>query len=280
MGHIVSLLDRASYIAPLGMPNSKSRNVEHVHIARIHHPEHGGMTGYLKLYPYDGGNSRGLVNEITAFVFAKALTLPTPNSAFVIPVPLASVPKPAGWMKDAIKKGLTHYPAFGTRELGHEEGALALDPDQDSQLLRAELRNWAECPAAVTFDETIAHTDRHLGNVYRLSREKYALFDHGRLAVSRGARDWIRRDLEPARDFWNRLLEELFDSRPPATFVSMMQHHGLRHEAVLKTVQSELHYWWKCLIPIEDDRLAFGCFLTSRAERICDIIRARYNGLA
>lgn len=279
MDETVAILEKFSYIAPLGMPSPRSRNVEHVHIARVHHPAFGGLTAYLKLYPYEAGTSRGLVNEITAYIFARELGLPTPKAAFVIPVPLACVPKPRGWMKSLLNSGRTHYPAFGTQELTHDEGALALDAIDDSELLRTELRNWDAAPATASFDETIANSDRHLGNVYRLGREKYAVFDHGRLAVSPGLTDWERKDLDPARDFWNRLLEELYSSRPPAAFASLMQHHAMSHRQSLANALTELQLWWEKLIPIADDRQALTTFLNGRAANICDMIRRRYNAL-
>lgn len=233
----------------------------------------------IKLYPGDDGRNRGLVNEITGWLIAHALGLPQPAQAYLVKVPLAKLPRSMpSWVSALKKDGCQHYWGFGTTKLPAESAALRFSRD-DLPLLVDDVRAWEHLPGAVALDEHIANVDRHLNNLLRLGKSRYALIDHGRLAVDGMARNWAPPHLNPERHFTNQLSIECWEDNPPADQAAAAIHAGSQHPAALSGVHDELQDWWRRLIPDAAERSSFERFICTRAATLSILLSKRYQQL-
>ncbi|AUN95425.1 hypothetical protein C0099_11090 [Pseudazoarcus pumilus] len=247
-----------------------------MHIAAFTHPKHGQCEAFVKLYPAEHGVNRGLVNEITAYLCAHALNLPQPKSAFLANIPLTHLRRMPPWLRQA---ALHHpeMPAFCTLRLDGSSAAV-LVPQEELSTVREDVAAWDDLPHAIALDENIANSDRHLNNLIRLGRKKYALIDGGRLAHTLERPHWNNRTLDPAHLYRNRLSEHVWQHNPTEHDLSLMRCRALEHPSALSSVLPELDYWWQHLLP-EADHRTFRDFLQRRAYDLTALLAKRYHRL-
>lgn len=267
-------------IQPLGYLNfieSVGHDDQHlgfVHIAAFHHPEHGACEAYVKLEPTS--TLKHLANEITSYLCAHALGVPQPEFAFLANIPLARLRNSPGWIKKLAKTQAT-MPAFCTKRLDGDSAAIRV-PDSKMPELISDVAKWDCLEKAVSLDENLAQTDRHLNNLIRLSRGKYAVIDGGRLANLENDVYWNESTLETLKLYRNRLSEKIWDHRPPQRSVDKMLNHSQEHADLLITVADELKYWWHHLLEHSECQ-AFANFLHHRSHHLEVITRKRYRML-
>lgn len=162
---------------------------------------------YAKFYD-QAKQPRGLVNEVIGYCVARSWGFDVPEHAAVAFLPLrklklSNCPVSARWLRVAAKTTEV-YPAFCTSIVNGSPPAMTLGPDWD--IVRQDIALWQRLPAAVALDHIIGNTDRHLGNLLRLSKARYALIDHGRLFSEQSA-NWNHKDLSASGTYKNRLAE-------------------------------------------------------------------------
>lgn len=235
------------------------------------------LTVCVKLYPGEDGRGRGMVNEITGWLITHALGLPQPSQAYVVKVPLGELESPLpDWVRELKKsKTKTHW-AFATAKLPAESAALNFK-NEDIPLLIDDVKKWEVLPRVVALDEHIANTDRHLNNLLRLGKAKYALIDNGRLAVEGSERNWQTAYLRPDNQFTNKLSLHCWQDAPPVDKASIAVNAGSQHPDALSVVRDELMDWWERLIPDPVERSSFDHFITSRANTLSFLLSQRYR---
>lgn len=273
---IIGIVRENGYRLFLGWAPKDDNHLGDVHVAHFSLPGRGSIEAYAKFYPCENGHNRGLVNEITGYLCGHALGIPQPDIAFIADIPLGRLPRATGWLAGVKKKRKT-YPAFCTLRLDGHSAAVRV-PDSLADPVKKEIERWEDLPRAVAMDEHIANTDRHLNNLIRLDRHRFAVIDNGRLANTEGP-DWTQASLSPHALYRNRLSEHLWGHRPPESHISKMLDLARHHPVAFAQIRDELEYWWSKLIPDEADHKAFRAFLEERTMNIDALIRLRYNRL-
>lgn len=266
----IAVLGPSHHTTSYEWTRSAARNVEAVAHVAFDHPQAGPIEAYAKFYP---ANGRGLVNEITAWLLARAAGLPVPDQAFIALVELDKLPQPLeGFPLHAFTLGDRVLPAFCTRNAK----PTGVQPIVNNEALLDELRRWKHMHACVAFDERAANTDRHLGNLVRTALREFVLIDHGRLAWSAATPEWSASTLDALASYPNRLASIVWgdpvdDRDSSATLAACTALAG-----PAASTQAELEHWWAHLVPDEDDRVAWKAFLASRLEHVEYLLRKRF----
>lgn len=272
--HIIIKIRDTGYLSFINWVSAHDEHRGFVHIANFHHPEHGPCDAYVKLYETDVGKS--LANEITAYLCAHALSITQPKHAFIANIPLDRIKNPPGWIKRLSKTHKT-YPAFCTTRLDGHSAALRLPFESDLKHIVDDVAKWPELERAVTLDENLASTDRHLNNLIRLAPKKYALIDGGRLANDEDG-CWTISTLNALNLYRNRLSERVWDHKPKQQCIDKMIDSASTHSVLLEQVAEELRYWWSQLLTPEDS-VQFDKFLNDRTSNLGLLVRKRYGML-
>lgn len=276
--HIIGKAGKAAYRIFLQWAEEDDKHQECVHVAHFQLAGKGSVEAYVKIYPFENGRNRGLINEVTGYLWAHALQVPQPAMAFIAEIPLEHLPDlPACRWLSALKNKRDTYPAFCTQRLDGRSAAVRV-PAIELELIKEEIRDWKDLPHAVALDENIAHTDRHLNNLIRLGKRNFAVIDNGRLANTTTP-SWTKKTLNPISLYRNRLSEHLWAHKPPEAHVSRMLDMARRHPAAFDSIRDELEYWFSRLITVQSDRTLFLEFLEERTMHIDGLLRSRYNRL-
>lgn len=273
---IIGKIRSAGYRRFIAWAGDDDGHLEKVHIAGFDHPMRGTCEAFVKLYPADGSANRGLTNELTAYLYAHALSIPQPELAFVANVPLKRLGRLSGWLATAAKTHET-LPGFCTLRLDGASAAVRV-PKTEIPSLIEDIQKWPELPNAVALDENIANTDRHLNNLIRLGRRRFALIDGGRLANDPDSTDWNAKSLDPTALYRNRLSEHVWQHKPENKAVSLMLDLATQHPVAFDRIADELDYWWRLLLSTADHTL-FKAFMEARTRSLELVIRKRYNRL-
>lgn len=249
-----------------------------VFVATFQHPdpEVGLVTAYCKIYA-PRKDSRSLINEVTGYLFAHACGVPQPQNAFIAQIPvskLQGIESLFGLDHWLLKN--QHYPAFCTTRLDGKSAAVYFS-DSDKYLME-DVAKWPDLPRTVALDENIAHTDRHLNNLMRIGRRKYAAIDNGRL-VCENNDSWTTDMLLPKKLYRNRLSEKLWNHQPNKSVISHILLHAKDHEMAANQIREELLYWSSRLLSDPSERSAFQKFLDERTRMISTLIAQRYQSL-
>lgn len=162
---------------------------------------------HAKIY-WKGRTPRGLVNEVIGHILATAAGLPVAPRAAVLLCSTATL--------------ALHYPDTDWSHAGDTYPLWCVETIQGTspaQLYRAggldvihkDLMRWPEAAGALAFDTWVANVDRHLGNLIRTGKSRYALIDHGRVCTGPA---WDHSSLDPDGDFANPLAELLWSRSP------------------------------------------------------------------
>ena len=260
-----------------------------VFIGEFRHPA-GNIEAFCKLYDT---SKKGLINEIVGFLVAHALGISQPHHAFIIALPISSLPgfasvarrKKNAWMQN---KTAGDVICFCTSRLDGHSAAIHLLAQEGveklitQQEIATDVAGWDEYSSAVALDENIAHADRHFNNLLRLSKHKYALIDNGRLINSKDE-TWGCEMLDANRLYNNRLLSAMTHRKAttnPST--ERLQDeaivHAEQHEEKLKNIEGELDFWLNALLK-EPESTAFRQFLTDRTKGLPCLLKRRFHRL-
>lgn len=258
------------------------KHVNPVFIASFQHPVAGLVEAYVKLYPYQKEMNKGLINEVTGYLYGHALQVPQPAHAFLAEIPLKKLREieqhlpPGHWLREVMDMySVDKWPGFCSTRLDGKSAAVHV-PDSEISALREDIAAWSDLPRAVAMDENIAHVDRHFNNLIRLSRKEYAVIDNGRL-VNGMDEQWTCDMLDPSALYRNRLSEHVWGHKPNDTIITEILDFAQRHQAAFATIENELEYWLGLLLPKE--RADFSNFLSSRTESVEWLLRKRYQRL-
>ena len=248
-----------------------AQNVEAVAYVQFDHPTAGVVDAYAKFYDLGG---RGMVNEVTGYLLARAYGLPVPGCAFIAMVPLDSLPTPLeGVAAIAKQSGNDCYPAFCTQDVS----STGVQPLIDTEALRAELLRWKPLTECVAFDEHSANADRHCRNLVRRALRDFVLIDHGRLAWRFNEPRWTAPTLDPLGEYDNRLSHFLWDHEPESRIASAVMASANAHSQKLPETIEELRHWWDALVPDERDARAWETFIVERLANAEALVRKRYG---
>jgi hypothetical protein len=269
---IIRKIKGNGYIGFIKNVPSDDRHISYVHIASFQHPETGPCEAYVKLYP--NNSDKELANEITAFLCAHALNIPQPAQAFIANIPIERLRSPPAWVKTLSKTQKT-LPAFCTTRLDGESAAVRV-PESEIKLVIDDVAQWPHLEKAVVLDENIANTDRHLNNLIRLSRKRFAIIDGGRLASGANGEYWTAHTLSALSLYRNRLSEHIWNHRPEQKSVDKMMFSAPSHAGSIDQIFDELRYWWANLLTLEEAK-AFDNFLFMRTAQVEHLLRERYR---
>jgi hypothetical protein len=248
----------------------------------MHHPEAGRMEACAKMYLANTGASRGLLNEISAYILGRALGVPMAEHAFVCMIPLAKLKSPPvhhRWIKEELKQNKNaDYPAFCTSRITGGDAVIE-QSRVGPKVFANDLSQWPALSLATRFDQHVTNTDRHLGNLRRVSKHSYRLIDHGRLVTEDG--EWNASDLNAASltKHPDRLMQKAWPDGVPKRQVSEILLHLGFHETALAIALPELRWWWSRLTGAAD-ATAFEGYLVSRAKALKSMFEIEYNQLS
>ncbi|MCC5809889.1 MAG: hypothetical protein JJU06_05900 [Ectothiorhodospiraceae bacterium] len=248
-----------------------------VFVAQFLVPDQGSVQACVKMYPHEQGRNRGLVNEITGYLFGHALGIPQPDLAFVAHVPIKHINGAKGLVRELKRAKVDTYPAFCTRRIDGHSAAVRV-PDSQLPAVVEDIRKWRALPHAVALDENIANSDRHLNNLLRLGTGDYAVIDNGLLACPYPGGNWSAEDLDAQGNYVNVLSENMWQNNPPGRMVSKMLDLSRHHLSAVAGIANELEFWWSKLLS-EDDHQAFKAFLDARTANVHSLLANRYGRL-
>lgn len=193
------------------------------------------------------GKSGALVAELVCGCLARAMKLPAPE-VFLISIPQGHLPA------SRLASSEAHTLCVGTRDIGGTNF---------TQLLRTNgvgalplLRNWAELPKVVAFDEWLANQDRNTGNLVYVAQTLH-IIDHA------DAFGGSTRELFPLAELtsmsFSNLLADMFNAFAPESRKDLLdQVHAwmLENAATLdvqEVVSSALTSLWNT--PEQDTEL-------------------------
>lgn len=274
MGKILSLINEHAYSTFLNWASNDDKHLNSVHIARFNHPQHGRCKTYVKMFPFESGKNRGLINEITGYLLAHASGIPQPDFAFIAKVPVSKISNPPAWLT-ASKSDF--YPAFCTKRLDGKAAAFKV-PDTKIAKVRKAVEGWQHLPFAVSLDECASNTDRHFNNLIRLGNNKFAVIDSDRLASIPPVVHWVPSTLQYDYLYRNRLSEHLWDHKPKEKMISQIMSTSAHTSRAFDKVESEIDYWAGLLLS-DYDKKAFMSFLSDRSKHLDLLLRQRYHRL-
>lgn len=244
---------------------------------------------FIKLYPPESGTPerppRGLVNEVTGWLLGNAFGVPQPEKAWLVQVPLrglGNTPKDWGkkreWLKQLKRLGVESYWAFGTAKLPGRSAAIEITRQVELDAFIQDLTSWPALKNTIALDENIANTDRHFNNLIRVGPKKYHAIDNGRLATDSSCGNWSISDLQPLKNYMNKLSHYCYkEDRPDRETASYIAAAAAMHQAAIQPITGELEYWWDRLIPDPVERQAFKNFIYTRTACITQLINIRYG---
>jgi len=269
---IIKLLDQHGYQSFI---NHTDDGIGHTHLASIFDGKKSHRA-YLSVYP-DNTHPKSLVNEITAYLLAKALNLPVAKHAFVLTAqvkhlipahPSINFSDPNGlypvWCISEIKGKTPNY-HYNLKLLG--KNPTFLD----------DIKAWDKLLDVIVFDDWLGNSDRNTGNLIRTGKRRYALIDHEDIA---GSKKWLGSSLNPEQSILNKLAGLIWNSYQPAESkqTGLMVVCAEKNIGANISVLQELVYWWKLLL--DDNELkALHRFIMKRATNCPDRIKQRYGSL-
>ncbi|MFC3902529.1 hypothetical protein SAMN05421749_103285 [Acinetobacter marinus] len=276
---IVQKIKNDRFYSFIDWVNPKYQNLNPVFVATYNLPNVGLVTAYSKIYQLSA-DKRSLINEIVGYLFASALGIPQPEYAFLAEIPTTHLRDVAvKYPQFAWLTKLNYYPAFCTSRLDGETAGIFLgDVIHTQAKVQTELNKWKALPNAVTLDENIAHTDRHLNNLIRIRHNEYATIDNGRL-ICDISDDWQCTMLAPKKHYTNKLSQMACNHSPSNDQVSTMLSISEKHQNAFEQIQDELIYWAGQLIPNNTDRSHFLSFIQDRTGLTKWLIEQRYHRL-
>ena len=280
--HIIKIVPVDHFVKFDGWVSAELKNINPVFQAAIRHPILGIIQTHCKLYP-QGETERGLINEIIGYLYAHALNVPQPQTAFLAQIPRKHIANTNKFGKDhwLNQNNDLNLIAFCTASLTGKTAAMSynIQDQHHVQILLDELIHWNDCPNTIALDENIAHVDRHLNNLIRLNRNSFAVIDNGILA-SEHSSNWTVSELDADKRYRNRLSENIdmvnSDQSSPVKKRSIIASE--RHRVAFAQVLDEMTYWTNCLLT-EKEGKAFTQFLIQRTENTTWILTQRYEQL-
>lgn len=254
----VEILPEGHYRSYLG-PCEES-GIEPSHVASVAFRDGISRRAYVKLYPE---HSRGLVNEVTGYILAKALGLAVPDRAAVILMPRNAIPDPPDWLSPSESL----VPAWCTQAIDGKSIKFIYSLTMDNLDARIgpivnELLRSTDTVDVLAYDDWVANVDRNLGNLLRLGRCRFAVIDHGQIL---SGPIWRREDLKAADPYKNVLRTLLKKQATDPMFQAKILQASAAHSGALTSALTALVEWWDILLTPEDKAAALQ-FLELRAS--------------
>ncbi len=219
------------------------------------------IRAYIKVL--DG---RQLVNEIVCTTFGRAVGLPIPEG-FLLRVTSADLPE-----SEKLKSHQDEALIFGSADAGHPSLKRRLQNVGDD-FLRELFSEWKECDSTIIFDEWLANTDRHPGNLLIETPSKVWLIDHGHALTGP---NWNKSDLVPDNAVQNKLADQYFNG------LTLPQRMNMRAKAIelskfygLVETDSCLSAGYVNQLLNADDLNAVKTFIEQRVVKVIDLISSR-----
>jgi hypothetical protein len=263
----IPVLTKEAYRGPV---RNISDGEGHTHIAKITDESGNKREVYANLYP-EGSHPRSLVNEITAYLLASKMNLPTPSKAWIVLAPTASLKKLYPHIQFNNDGG--DYPLWCTSKVAGKSAKTKYTIV--TQSLRKDLQNWKAMPDVIAFDEWTANIDRNIGNLIRTSKSNYIIIDNEDIA---SGRNWHKLGLDPKVNHDNKLVRILFNKNSNISLPvkNKMVTAANDHQGAFKYAEPTLNQWWSSLLN-EDDKVALCQFIGDRATDSVSSIGNRYK---
>lgn len=280
---IVRFLDVSCYRNFKGWITDKN-NINPVFVASFKHPsEIKAIDMYGKIYPLDF-TDRSLFNEIVGYLIANALEIPQPKYACIALIPTQDIAENdnIGFSDSVLGKKFfdnEFYPIFCTSKIDKSE--TAFEYHTRSKKLIDELAKWSHIGDTIAMDNTIAHVDRHMGNLLRTGKAKYHVIDNDMLVCKYDTYGygWLTSDLDVDKKYKNQLFDIAKDLMPQKEFVkirSSMIHECHKHSNAIASINNEVNNWMNSIYSSNSsDYIEFLDFLNKRADNAFEQVTSR-----
>lgn len=225
------------------------------------------IKAYIKLL--DG---RQLVNELLANMLGRRCGMPVPKGYLIRARPSDLDPAPI------ISGAATEFLMYGSSD----EGIPSLKRCVETKVLRQSgvYDRWEGLAAAATFDDWIANSDRHTGNLLVGTAESIWLIDHGHAFTGS---NWTAANLaDPAREYSNQLgahLRSMAQAKRDAAYIKSTEcikdigAVDVEQAAMRGQLTSEFN------LVTDADRLILLEFVRSRVAYLLPIVKKRLGCL-
>lgn len=245
------LLPEQAYLAALNPIRETDQCL--THIAAIHHPLAGRGRYYVKHYLDAARPSRGLVNEICAYLLAAEAGLPIADHALVLVLPSARLREMHPYRATS---GEAAVLAWATSEV---VGA-ALPPS--SALSDEQLRESAITAPLIAFDSWLVIPDRSAENLARRRNRQLVVLDHGHLG---GSVFWDAEMLPTADERRHPFLDLWRPGQTPSEVNQRIIVAAEGHASCFDRALPQLNRWMGPLLAETRDRIELLRFLQERA---------------
>ena len=236
----------------------------YTHLGQVHSPIHGTFSGYVKFYPDQFRNSKGLVNEACGHLLAAALDIPVPRYGMLLVLERARLVE----AHSALRNLIGSDPYLTTWVTEQARGVPVVERDERTIHL---LRIWKSLPALIAFDDWVLNSDRSLENLVCDGRSRFTAIDHGHIF---GGLRWDSHLLTPDLPIRHPFLAALWQGNPPPQIKSQILEAAERHGPALTRCRPELEVLLGNLLDSQEDRKQVLEFLEHRAARSYDRLRS------
>lgn len=175
-------IENVEYAQLLEEPiNVKSGNYSPIWKGGILTRSNQQVISYIKVLPPE---------EFLAEIFCALL-----GKCISLPIPMTYIVNTGNFLREHTSK-LGHTLAFGSSEMeipSFSQWLKSSTPHSDKVLLD-KIKNWPYLYNAAAFDEWVANSDRHFGNILFAGQDNFYLIDHGHCFTGPG---WSRKKLDP-----------------------------------------------------------------------------------
>lgn len=248
-----------------------SQGVGNTHIAKITDENGKKREVYASMYPQKT-HPRSLVNEITAYLLASKMNLPTPPKAWIVFAPITDLIKI--YPNTTFNPNQSDFPLWCTSKISGKS-AKTIYTTVTSSLLK-DLANWKSMPDVIAFDEWTANIDRNIGNLIRTSKSNYIIIDNEDIATGR---NWTEKTLNPLSQSDNKLVNILFGNSGAISLPikNKMVLSAEDHSDTFTSASPKLKQWWEDIGLTTNDKSALCSFIGDRAKNSVNAIGSRYN---
>ncbi len=238
------------------------------HIASIRIDKKDTRVFAKYFYPH----TKKLVNEITGYIIARALNIPTAEKACIIRIEKHIIEEQLG---QKIDTPANIIPLWCVSQInGRTPNQIySAELAWQNPVFTASLQRWPKLPDLIAFDDWVANNDRNTGNMIKTGRDTYSVFDHDHIFNSPA---WTHETLPHNLISQNKIVDGILGGDPSLPIKNKVAHITQEHLSSFTAIESELLYWWQLLLN-KDEFNAARQFVYNRARYYSDRLKSRYQ---
>lgn len=235
----------------------------YTHVAQVHTTEFGTDIAYIKFYPDEIRDSKGLVNEAIGHLVAKALGVPIPAYGIILLLDRVRLVEAHPALNQLLPSNRM-WPAWVSQRV---HGVSVRRPDAKSMEL---LKKWPLLPRLIAFDDWLLNSDRSLRNLLQQRTGEFVAIDHGHIF---GGVRWDQSLLTPDMPFQHPFVMELWNGNPPSDVSSKILEAAQGHHEAYTRMRPDLDDLLDKLLENQGDRNQLRALIEHRAAHSYDRIK-------